>query len=252
MISAVLEKTGFTKGEIRVYLALLELGNTTSGPLILRSKVSRSKVYEIVERLKVRGIVTESIKEHTKYFQATSPDKILSFLHEKQSELQRIKQEFTKILPELKRKHKPVEEQAAKVYEGFEGVKTFYGEILGILRKNDTYYAMTFSDKALEHESIIHLFQWFHHQRSQKGIRAKVLCHESDKQIQTYMNFKHTGLYEFKITNQRLPTGIAIVKNIVATFNWGKNPKVFVIISKSNANYYQQFFDDVWKQARPI
>ena len=61
MDTKILENIGFTKGEIRVYLAMLDLGNTTTGPIILKSKVARSKVYEILERLKEKGLISEVI-----------------------------------------------------------------------------------------------------------------------------------------------------------------------------------------------
>ena len=64
----ILQRIGLTRGESEVYITLLKTGNTSSGRLIKDSGVSRSKVYEVLERLKQKGLVTEMIKQNVKYF----------------------------------------------------------------------------------------------------------------------------------------------------------------------------------------
>ena len=51
MNSKLLEEAGLTEGESKVYLALLELGTTKTGPLIKKARVSSSKVYKILDRV---------------------------------------------------------------------------------------------------------------------------------------------------------------------------------------------------------
>jgi len=251
MNTELLEKIGFTKGEIRVYFALLDLGNTTSGPVILNSRVSRSKVYEILERLKEKGLVSESIQKNVKYFRAASPDRILDYIRSKEKELKKEEDAFKKILPELVHKQKFQEEkQEVKVYVGFEGFKTFYDEILNDMTKKDEYLAMTFSDKSLENKSIRIMFRKVHQKRAEKGIKAKILANVNDKSTKKHMNFSDLPLYEFRTTNQIMPTGVGIYGDVVATVNWGKIPRVFAIHCKENADQYRKFFYDVWNKAK--
>ena len=47
----------------------------------------------------------------------------------------------------------------------------------------------------------------------------------------------------------RLPVGISIAGDMVATVLWSQDPKVFVIISEENAQNYRAFFYDIWKDA---
>lgn len=253
MDTNILTSIGFTGGEIRVYFALLELGNTTTGPLILKSNVSRSKVYEILERLKQKGLVTESIHENTKYFESTSPERILDFIQTKEDELDRDKEAFKTFLPELIAKQKLTEDkQEVKIYVGFEGIKTLYKEILNQLGEGDEYLAMTFSDESLDNKSISLLFNKFHQRRAMKKATAKIIAHESDTITQHKMDYSNTGGYEFRVTELRTPTGHVIYKDSVAIFNWGKVPRAFVIISKDNAEHYRRFFYDVWAKAKPL
>ena len=55
-----LEEIGFTNGESKVYMALLDLGPSTTGQIIKLAEVSRSKVYEMLEKLIKEGVVSFS------------------------------------------------------------------------------------------------------------------------------------------------------------------------------------------------
>ena len=57
----ILEDVGFTEGESKIYLALLELGESKVGPLIKSSGISRSKVYDILDRLIAKSVVLSLI-----------------------------------------------------------------------------------------------------------------------------------------------------------------------------------------------
>jgi len=76
----VLEEIGLTKGEAKVYLSLLSLGLTTTGPIVRESGVSASKVYKVLARLAKKGLVSYIVKKRTKFFRAADPERLLDFL----------------------------------------------------------------------------------------------------------------------------------------------------------------------------
>ena len=51
MNEQLLEEIGLTKGEIKVYLTLLRLGETTTGKIIEKAQISSGKIYEILDKL---------------------------------------------------------------------------------------------------------------------------------------------------------------------------------------------------------
>ena len=53
MLHESLREIGLTEGEIRVYLALLELGDSATGA-ITKKQGFGSKVYEVLDRLKTK------------------------------------------------------------------------------------------------------------------------------------------------------------------------------------------------------
>ncbi|MEM4152831.1 MAG: helix-turn-helix domain-containing protein [Candidatus Pacearchaeota archaeon] len=91
MYELLLEKAGLTKGEAKVYLTLLKIGETTTGNIIKESGLSGSKVYEIINRLIKKGLVSFIVKERTKWFKAATPRKLLEYLDMKTKELNKIK-----------------------------------------------------------------------------------------------------------------------------------------------------------------
>ena len=138
MDTKTLSNIGLTNGEIKVYLTLLKLGSTTSGPLTDKSGVSRSKIYNILERLIQKGLVSYIIKEKTKYFQAAEPTKIKEYLENKEKEFQEQKKEIDKILPELEAQQRSSEKvKEAQIFKGFRGIQTVQEHLYLKLKKNE-------------------------------------------------------------------------------------------------------------------
>jgi len=50
-VNELLTEIGLTERESKVYCALLELGQTTTGPLSKKSQVPNSKIYAVLESL---------------------------------------------------------------------------------------------------------------------------------------------------------------------------------------------------------
>ena len=67
---SLLEKIGLTNSEIKVYLALIDTGASTVGPITSKSKVASSKTYELLDKLIEKGLVTTYKEDNIKYFKA--------------------------------------------------------------------------------------------------------------------------------------------------------------------------------------
>ena len=77
-----LKKIGLTEGEIRIYDALLELGETTRTLLAKKSGISPSKIYDVANRLLEKGIISSVKKQGIIHFSAADPDRLKDFLHQ--------------------------------------------------------------------------------------------------------------------------------------------------------------------------
>ena len=82
MYEELLVDIGLTKSEIAVYLALLDIGSSTTGPIIKKAQIASGKAYLVLDRLIQKGLATYTIKGSIKYFQAKDPDRLLVYLRE--------------------------------------------------------------------------------------------------------------------------------------------------------------------------
>ena len=141
MEAELLEEIGLTKAEIKVYLALLELGSSTTGPIVDKSRASSSKIYEILEKLMQKGLVSFVIKSGMKYFEAADPQRILEYVQEKQQSLTEQTKQIQKLLPELELKRKLSQYKSeATLFKGMKGLETAFRDIFQVMKKGDTVY----------------------------------------------------------------------------------------------------------------
>src|SRR5512137_2949357 len=100
MDTRILEEIGLTSGEVKAYAALLELGSSSTGPIANASRVSRSKLYSILDKLEKKGLASHVEENGVTYYQAADPSKINDYLREKEESLKKLKENFEKALPE--------------------------------------------------------------------------------------------------------------------------------------------------------
>ena len=72
-----LANVGFTAGEEKVYIALLKIGSSTTGQIAKEAGVSRSKLYEILEKLVRKGMVSHYKQNNRSYFKSAPPERIM-------------------------------------------------------------------------------------------------------------------------------------------------------------------------------
>ena len=127
---------GLTEGEAKVYVALLKTGSTTVGPIVKASGVASSNIYDILDRLLEKGIVSYIIKSKTKYFQAAPPINIGDYLSEKKKKIDEERELFEKLLPDLS-KISLEKTQHAEVFIGTKGLKTAYEKLTCNMSEKD-------------------------------------------------------------------------------------------------------------------
>lgn len=177
----ILESIGLTKTEIKIYLALLELGSSTTGPIVEKSKASSSKIYENMEKLMQKGLASFVIESGVKYFEAAPPSRILDYMKEKEESLLKQQKEIAKIIPELELKKKYSKRKTqATIFRGLKGVITAYEDILKTLKSGDEYYV---SGGMLQHIGYFAYISEFHQRRAKKRIKVKILYTELAKTL---------------------------------------------------------------------
>src|SRR3989344_661405 len=83
MDTQILEDIGLTNAEIKVYLALLELGSSSAGPVIEKSGLQNSVVHMTLNRLLDKGFVSYYMEGKRTHYQAANPKHLVDYINEK-------------------------------------------------------------------------------------------------------------------------------------------------------------------------
>ncbi|MEK6901127.1 MAG: helix-turn-helix domain-containing protein, partial [Nanoarchaeota archaeon] len=170
-VKAALESIGISGNEVKVYLALLDLGSALAGEITKRSGVNRTNVYDALDRLTDRGLVSYVIKANRKYFEATTPDRLIKYMEEKEQEIKNKKDLITSILPELENKRKLSREpQEATIYKGRQGLKSVAEDVL-----NTRKPLFVFGAEGKFVQLFTHYAEQWHMRRGKLNIPLKII-----------------------------------------------------------------------------
>lgn len=247
-----LRALGLTEGEIRVYLALLRIGETTSGPLIDEAEVSVSKVYLILERLAKKGLVSHIVKRKTKYFKAADPNRLLVYLQEKEAALKEQESKLAKLIPLLGvEQQTAVTAETAQVYDGLRGIQTARERTLKIMKRGDEMWIIGIARTPYE-GIMTPYFMDYHRRRYQKGILCRYLYNE-------YARKPHGETSaSYPLSNVRyMPEGLVThawmeiyADTVTIGINKGKSFSV-VIQNQEVANSFRIYAKLLWGIAKP-
>ncbi len=242
-IENLLGELGFTKGESVVYLALLKIGETKVGPIIKNASISRSKVYDILDRLIKKGVVSKINKNNVLYFQALSPETLFTYLKEKELQIKKEAETLQKALPTLTAllPQQPID---IKVYEGVEGFKRVIDRTLGELKKGDMYEAMGVS-KTTE---FMRLYALKLYQNQEKiGFKARSIF---DEEGAFKIKERKTKNHEIRILPKgwHTPALFTLYQDIVG-IHVGNDEQIISIVIKSKdiAQSFKATFEAMWK-----
>lgn len=248
MLKSALQQIGLTKGEIKVYLALLEIGSTTSWNITQKSGVSGSKVYEVVDRLMKKGLASSITKNNVKHFEATSPERILNYLEERKVQIEEEKFQIQKIIPELILKQKSAKKSEVKLFTGFEGIKTANEDIIQTLKRGEEWLSMGLTEQPKSWEIYFNKRQ---EARVKKGILHKHLLNEKYQSL--YKKREHLPRTEFRFLPKELemPTSTEIYADKVVIFILTENNPLAIMIENSEvAESFRKYFHVLWKTAK--
>lgn len=235
-----LQITGLNDKQNKIYLALLELKESTVSLLSKKTGINRSLLYFILEDLEKRGFVSYIIKNNTRLYKPVEPEKILNLLEEK-------KKSFETIMPELLLMLKTeTRKPQIEILEGVEGIKTILNEIL---RLKKDWYAYNVPGKGPE--IIGFLADNFENQRQKAGIPLSVICNKTrvgKERGKSFSKMKYTKVRY--LGDYESPASTYIYGDRFILIFWYKEfPFAIRIIDKKLAESYKSYFDFLWKVA---
>lgn len=247
-ITSILQELNLTKTEIKVYLALLQVGEATKATTVLKkTNLHKPNTYQALDSLHKKGFIATTDINDIKHFEAESVDKIAEVFSEKRRKLVRQEQDLKAIVNKYRN---PIKKDTPTIIKNYKdkGVKTFLSNMLKELKKGDTLYSMG-SSGDLMLENFKYYFPFFIKERVKKGIIFKGIFDTDDKpEHQTEI----PPLTEAKFleSNQIAPMQTMIFKDKVAMFIFEEEMRIILIQNKLISSNYKVHFDLIWNSIK--
>jgi HTH-type transcriptional regulator, sugar sensing transcriptional regulator len=236
----VLREFGLSEKEAKVYLTLLKEGSTTVTPLFKKTQLQRGSLYDILDRLIEKGLVTYVIKSNRKHFEALDPKTFLQILEDK-------KEQINEILPKLMSYQKS-EEAKVTVYKGRKGMQSVYRDYVRAAPK--TCYVFGASGSKFKEAIGEHFFIQFERQIQEYGGIVRIIFNEEARGLPILDEIANP---DFKFISDEFgsPSHTMIYDDKVVIHILEGVPIIILIQSKEVAQSYLNFFNHLWKIAKP-
>jgi len=252
MIKKILANLNFSEKEIEIYLAMISLDQATASMISKESNINRTSVYDVLELLIKKGLVSKVKKTTKTYFYALPPDKLIDYLerekreHDKELDLQ--KEKIKKIMPELislqniHSKNKP----KVKFFEGEKGMREAYEDSLTAISP-----ILAYANVEEMHKGLPNFFPEYYARRAKAGIHIKAIIPQNTLSKQrAQKNSEEMRTTKFLPSEKMTFTPeINIYNNKILIASW-KEKMAIIIESKELADLQRMIFDLVWGNLR--
>jgi sugar-specific transcriptional regulator TrmB len=238
-ILSILEEYGLSDKEAKVYLALLELGQSNVTRLADRSEINRVTTYHILESLSNKGIVKSIKKDKIQNFLAVEPKILISLLKEKENKLK-------SILKELEEKvNLAGKKPYVELYEGKKGMTSMLDFLIDNYKDEVLAYGnFDIVERSLEYQSL----HW-RKKRLSKNIKMRAITDRLEAEFIKESKWKK--LTEFKILKNlgKTSTWTFISGDLVCIITAKKDLTGVLIENEEIAEAQRIVFNLLWKIA---
>ena len=245
-LQKILQDLYLSKNEALVYTELLKLGLTNAGPIVSSTHLHRQLVYEALENLITKKLVSVVTKNNRKHFHAAPPKMLLNIIQQKEDQTK-------KILPELLKLQAGADEQFA--------VNTFYGQQGFFSNLKDIIQS------ASKHDKIMRIIGGAPDENFYEAIGKNydeyVKLLETNKVAKYLISpEKYSNIFKKKFANEKgnilktvkeglsSPTYTRITPEMVSIEIYSNELLIIQIYNKTIAKSYREHFDLLWKQAK--
>jgi sugar-specific transcriptional regulator TrmB len=249
MIQEVLEEIGLSEKEASVYLALLEIGSGKVQGLSRKTRLNRTTIYDILESLTQKGLVSRYKKGGATYFNALEPDRLLTYLDREAEEREKLtkrqKQKISDILPQLVSMQDIYAAGRPKVrfFEGEKGMREAYEDTL---TAKETILA--YANVQTMHEGLPDFFPEYYARRARKRIFIRTILPQNELSLERARHnqeeMRDTRFLPDK--DDTFSPEVNIYGDKILVASW-KEKMAIIIESKELADLQRLTFELLWR-----
>jgi len=239
-LTKTLRSLGIDDKQAAVYLAALELGTATVGEVAKKANIKRTSVYNFLPEMKTAGLVSEIKKGRTSLIIPSDPQILIA---RAQDNLKNVKSALPELLGLF---NLPAHKPKVKFYEGVEGIKTAYQDILDT---GETIYG--FSDYEKMFALMPADYMWtFPPDRVKRKI--KFYCIAQDGPIGREVKRKDKSqLRETRLVKTDFETEINIYGNKVTMMSFRRPGAAVIIEDAAIAKTLKSIWKAWWENLGP-
>lgn len=234
-IANVLNEIGLLDREIKVYLAALELGESTVLPISKKSGIKRTYCYDVLTDLEKKHLVSHSEKNGKRHYAAIDPKKINEMI-------KGYVKDFESVLPELLALHKPDKDKPSVMFfEGPEEIESIYRDV------ESAREVLAYGDIEAVEKHYRALPEYIYGRLKSKTIIRELV--PKTPVTKKFKDFYHSHGKELRFLPEKLnfETSTIIYGDKVAVISCGKTIHGLVVESKPNADTQRKVFDELWR-----
>jgi hypothetical protein len=251
-IEGILEETGLTPNETKVFLSSVKLGAASVSQVAKGANIARTYTYELIEALKTKGLLAE-IEERGKIkIEALDYSGLLSYISRRQKDLQRLEKDLINsagAFHALRSTNFP--KTKVRFFEGVEGVKSILAEVRKDLEKINRPYNFYVVFSADRMEAM--LPGWIEHNQHiyfEEYMRKYAIISETPllKNFSKIVAQQQQKNFHYKIwpKEKEFPTDALCWLNKITFIDTQGHPSGIIIENQALVETFKMWFEQMW------
>lgn len=231
-IKEALKSLGMSDKEMKVYVSLLELGDSPVSKITERSELIRVTVYPILKSLTEKGFVSKYYMDRKSFFKAIPPEQIIDKIKEKQDKV-------NLALPFLKQISNKIDQTTQiELFKGSKGISSFFEKLYsGEDKELWAYGNGKFIDEIIKYQSL-HARKL----RINKKIKLNIMINSVETDYLNDPSYKKITNIRFNKKLENMNIYIVFGKKSVGILDLTKEISAILIKNEEIAKYHKFVF----------
>jgi sugar-specific transcriptional regulator TrmB len=226
---------GLTENQAKVYLKILNHPGQTGSGLGKISSIDRSFVYNIIEALINKGLVSHITKDGVRRFYPANPENLLKDIDEKREIILRTIEE----LKTIKEINEP--EKSVSIYEGKAGLKAYITDLLSA----DSFLTFGGGDKFSLLDALRYSYPKYLKKLNEVKIRGNLIT--SAENLEQMKELYQNSKVDIKtIKGLKNSVSFTIFNDKIAIYSAEEKPFAIIIHDKNTAKALGDYFKILW------
>jgi sugar-specific transcriptional regulator TrmB len=246
MDNSLLEELGLSRNEARTYMTLLRLGRANSAELARESGIHRINVYDVLNSLISKGLVSYITEGGTRTFKPESPEKLKEKLDAKSAMLARV---LPSLMQEFSARKEPFD---VSILRGVEGKRSQFEEIARAARNTENRIFVPHGLTSMERPPYnTMLINWFE-RLARQNVSSKLIIMDSPGAREKAKRFHGLSKHRVRFSKEIKfsPVSWNVCQDLLFLTFHTEPFLVIRIRSKDIAAAFMNSFDLMWKAAK--